>query len=386
MFIQTILMAINGITLGILNSKQDFFWPAIGSILYNIGIIVIGLAMAHVWGIKAFAIGVVIGALFNLLVQVPSLLRNGIKYYPSFDLRHPGFRQIMILMLPVLIGLSVTQINLFVTQNLASGLAEGSISALRLAQRIMQLPIGIFGISIAMAVFPSMTAQVERNELINFKRTFSLGLRGIFLITIPAGVGLIALREPIIQLFFQQGKFTAADTSSTAWALLFYCLGLFAYSALQLLNRVFYSLKDTITPVAIGAVSIVLNILFSILLVRTMQDRGLALAYSLAGTVNMLIMIGILKWRLKTIDGFKIIKSFIICTVASVIMYAATRGTVTFMKGILTLAPKLNELIIVVAGIGVGVLTYSIIVLLFRLEETQLILGIVKSRIPGLKS
>jgi putative peptidoglycan lipid II flippase len=172
MFIQTILMALNGITLGILNSKQDFFWPAIGSILYNIGIIVIGLALAHIWGITAFAIGVVIGALFNLLVQIPSLIKNGIKYYPSFDLRHPGFRQIMILMLPVLIGLSVTQINLFVTQNLASGLAEGSISALRLAQRIMQLPIGIFGISIAMAVFPSMTAQAERNELPNFKRTF----------------------------------------------------------------------------------------------------------------------------------------------------------------------------------------------------------------------
>lgn len=384
MFIQTFFMALNGLALGILNSKQHFTSPAIGSILYNVGIIVVGLALAHEIGIMGFAIGVVTGAALNLAVQVPALRRAGIRYYPLLDLTHPGFKKIMLLMLPVLIGLSVTQLNLFVTQNLASGLEAGSISALRLAQRIMQFPIGIFGISIAMAVFPTMNAQATRNEVLEFRRTFSLGLRAIFLITIPAGVGLIALREPVIQLFFQQGKFTAADTAATAWALLFYCLGLFAYSALQLLNRVFYSLKDTITPVVVGIASIGFNILFSIILVRYMRGNGLALAYSLAGAVNMLVLMVLLRRRIGSIDGARILKTFAIACAASALMYAAARFTALSLSTWLTLAPKISELITVLAGMGVGVMVYGAIVLFFRLEESELVLNLLRRRIPGL--
>lgn len=385
MFIQTVFMALSGICMGILNSKNHFFAPAIGSILYNVGIIVVGLALAQVWGIMAFSIGVVVGSILNLLIQIPFLLKAGLKYYPSFNYHDPGFKKIMTLMVPVLMGLSVTQINLFVTQNLASGLAEGSISALRLAQRIIQLPIGIFGIPIAMAVFPTMNALVARNEISVFKRTFSLGLRAIFLITIPAGVGLIALREPVIQLLFQQGKFTAADTVSTGLPLLFYCFGLFAYSGIQLLDRVFYSLQDTLTPMLLGIASIAINIIFSILLVDYMQDRGLALAYSLAGILNLLMLIGILKWRLASIDGFKIMRSLIISAVASGVMYLSVTWTSNYMKTVLTLAPKVNELINVLSGIGIGVVIYGAIILLFKLEETQLILDLVKKRIPSLK-
>lgn len=383
MFIQTFFMAVNGIALGILNSRQHFTSPAVGAIFYNLGIIAVGLAMAHKWGIMAFSIGVVTGSVLNLAVQIPALLKSGIRYYPSFDLKNPGFRQIMILMLPVLIGLSVTQINLFVNQNLASGLAEGSISALRLAQRIMQLPIGIFGVPVAMAVFPAMTTMVAKKEMSDFKRTFSLGLRSVFLITIPAGVGMMALREPIVQLFFQQGKFDAGDTSATAMALFFYAIGLFAYSALQLLNRIFYSLKDTITPVVTGIVAIAANIALSMVFVRFMQHQGLALAYSVAGIINIVMLIGILKRRLGTIDGGKIFKSLGIAVLASGIMYLAASETTLLLKSVLDFAPKLNQLIMVVSGVGVGVVVYSAIILMFRLEETQLVMGLIRKRIPG---
>ena len=384
MFIQTFFMALSGISLGILNSKQHFITPAIGSVLYNVGIIVVGLALARVWGIMAFSIGVVVGSILNLLVQIPALLKAGLRYYPSFNIHNPGFKKIIILMLPVLLGLSVSQINLLITQNLASGLAAGSISALRLAQRVMQLPIGIFGIPIAMALFPGMTAQVAKNEMSDFKRTFSLGLRGIFLITIPAGVGLIALREPLIQLLFQQGKFTASDTAATCLVLISYCFGIFAYSGIQLLNRVFYSLQDTITPVVVGIVSIVINIVFSLVLIGPMQGRGLALAYTLAGIVNLLVLIGILKWRLISIDAFKIFTSFVIAGAASGVMYLAVTFLNNYLKTTLTLAPKLNELIMLISGIGLGVLVYGFIILLFKQEEAQLILGLIKRRIPRL--
>ena len=385
MFIQTFFMALNGIIWGVLNAKQEFAAPAIGSIAYNAGTIIVGLLLAHQWGVMAFSIGVVAGSILNFVVQIPTLLKAGVKYTPSLNFRHPGFKKIILLMVPVLLGLSVSEINLLVTQNLASGLAEGSISALRLAQRIMQLPIGIFGTPIAMALFPTMTAQVARLEMVDFKRTFSLGLRAIFLITIPAGVGLMALRSPVVSLLFQQGKFNGNDVSLTAWALLFYSMGLFAYSALQLLNRIFYSLQDTLTPVLIGMVSIALNIGFSILLIPTLQHGALALAYSMAGIFNILALTIILRRRLKTIDGFKIAKSMIIFVGASIIMYAATSFTATELSAVLTLAPKVNQLITVMVSVVAGVMVYVLCVMPFHLEESELILNMFRKRLPGLK-
>ncbi|MGE5417850.1 MAG: murein biosynthesis integral membrane protein MurJ [Acidobacteriota bacterium] len=384
MFIQTFIMALNGLALGILNSKQHFTSPAIGSIVYNVGIIGMGLALSHKIGIMGFAIGVVTGALLNLAVQIPALLRTRPKYHFSFDVRHPGFKQMMILMLPVLVGLSVTQLNLFVTQNKASDLAAGSISALRLAQRIMQMPIGVFGISIAMAIFPSMNAQVARMDLAEFKRTVSLGLRAMFLITIPSAAGLIALKGPIIQLLFQFGKFHATDAAATAVALMFYSFGLFAYSALQLLNRVFYSLKDTVTPVVTGVISIALNIGLSIVLVQYLQHRGLALAYSLAGIINMLMLLVIFKWRMKTIDGARIARGFIISLLAAGIMFVPTYLIGEFLLANLHLTPKLDQLITVLVGIAVGTMIYGFVILKFKLEEAQMILDMMKKRFPRL--
>ncbi len=385
MFIQTFFMVLNGIAMGVLNSKEHFYSPALGSILYNIGIIGLGVALHRHLGITAFAIGVVGGSILNLIVQIPSLIRTKARYCFSFDLSHPGFRSIIKLMMPVAIGLSVSQLNLFVTQNLASGLSGGSISALNIAQRIMQVPIGIFGISIAVAVFPNMNFQAARGEIDELKRTFSLGLRAIFLITIPAGAGLIALREPLIQLFFQQGSFSGANTSLVAGDLLYYSFGIFAYSALQLQNRIFYSLKDTITPVLSGIMAVALNLAFSLLLIRIMGDTGLALAYSLAGIVNIFILTLVLKHRLGSIDGLKIARSVLISTVASAVMFIAVRLLAGYLEALLELSFKLKESIVVASGIAVGVFLFTAIVLLFRLEESQLVLGIIKNRIPGLK-
>ena len=168
--------------------------------------------------------GVVIGAALNFAVQLPALLKIGLKYKFVIDLKHPGVRKIGALILPVLIGLSVTHLNLFVNQNLGSNLPSGMISALRVAQRIMQLPIGVFAIAIAVAVFPTLTGQAAREEKEQFKKTMSLGIRTIFFITIPSAIGLIALRVPIVRLLFEQGLFTPEDTNATAYALLFIVL------------------------------------------------------------------------------------------------------------------------------------------------------------------
>lgn len=385
MLIQTFFMALSGISMGVLNARKHFTLPAMGGILYNLGIILVGIMLARQWGIMAFSAGVVVGSVLNFAVQIPALVRAKIRYYPILNPNHPGLKQILILMIPVVIGLSVTQINLFVNQNLASGLPEGSISALRLAQRIMQLPIGIFGISVAMAVFPTMTEQVARRNFPEFKRLFSLGLRGVFVITIPAALGLMAMREPLIALLFQQGHFDANDTLATAQALFYYSMGLFAYSALQLLNRVFYSLKDTVTPVLTGIAAIILNIALSILWVQPMGHEGLAMAYSVAGVFNMLLLIALIRRRLEHIGGRVLVRSFLVSGLASLVMYAGARCGAACVASWLTFTPKVNAFIMVMTGTGLGVAIYGIIISVFHLEETDLVLNIIKKRLPGIR-
>ncbi len=385
MLIQTFFMALSGISLGVLNARKHFALPAIGGILYNLGIILVGVTLARQWGIMAFSVGVVVGSFLNFAVQIPALVRARVRYYPVLNPNHPGLKQILILMVPVMIGLSVTQINLFVNQNLASGLPEGSISALRLAQRIMQLPIGIFGMSVAMAVFPTLTEQVARNSIPEFKRLFSLGLRAVFVITIPAGLGLMALREPIIALLFQQGQFDAQDTLATAQALYYYSMGLFAYSALQLMNRVFYSLKDTVTPVLTGIAAIILNIALSVLWVKTMGHEGLALAYSVSGAFNLLLLTAILRKRLEHIGGGVLVRSLVASGFASFLMYMGAKYGAAGIGPWLTFTPKVNALIMVMTGMGLGAGIYGIIISVFHLEETELVLDIIKKRLPGIR-
>ena len=382
MFFQTFFMALNGISMGILNSYQQFLAPAVGSVVYNLGIIVAGLIFSHFLdlGIMGFAIGVVIGAACNFAVQLPALLKIGLRYQFVIDLKHPGVRKIGTLILPVLIGLSVTQFNLFVNQNLGSTLPSGMISALRVAQRIMQLPIGVFAIAIAVAVFPTLTGQAAREERELFKETTSLGLRTIFFITIPSAIGLIALRVPIVRLLFEQGLFTASDTSATAFALFFYCFGLFAYSALQLLNRVFYSLQDTLTPVTVGILTIVINIVLNFLLIKPMGHGGLALAYSLAGIINMLLLLYIFKKKVGSIDGRRIVHSFLLTVGISAVMGFAAYQTAELMESVISVSTKYGQLLQVGAGITVGVLVFVFLAFCLKMEEGELVKKILSRR------
>ncbi|MBZ4653305.1 MAG: mviN2 [Peptococcaceae bacterium] len=372
MFLQTFFMALNGISMGILNSYQHFLAPAVGSVMYNLGIIVIGLLLAPSFGIVGFAIGVVVGAALNFAVQLPALLKLGLRYRPIMDLSHPGVKKIGTLILPVLIGLSVTHFNLFVNQNLGSSLPEGMITALRNAQRIMQLPIGVFAIAIAVAVFPTLTGHAARGEKEEFKKTMSLGVRTIIFVTLPAAVGLIALKTPVVRLLFQQGKFTVEDTRATAYALLFYSIGLFAYSVIQLLNRVFYSLQDTRTPVTVGIGTILVNIALNFLLIKPLGHGGLALAYSIAGIVNLLGLLIILRQKIGGIDGKRILASFSKTLLVSLVMGVLAYLGAWFTEILVGTTTKFGQLLQVGVGVSIGVLVFTALVLLLKMEEGEL--------------
>ncbi|WP_366924112.1 murein biosynthesis integral membrane protein MurJ [Metallumcola ferriviriculae] len=381
MFFQAFFMALNGISTGILNSYRHFFSPALGSVLYNLAIIVVGLLLQPYIGIAGFSIGVVIGAMINFSVQIPALMRLGVRYRPAWNIRHPEVKKIVVLMLPVLVGLSVTQFNLFVNQNLASTLAPGIVAALAAGQRLMQLPIGIFGIAVAVAVFPTLTAHSALDEKAAFKRTMSLGIRSVIFLTLPAAVGLVALRTPIIRVLFEWGKFTHNDTVAIAEALFYYSFGLFAYSANQVLNRVFYALHDTRTPVTAAVATIAINIGLSFLLIGPLQHGGLALAYSVAGVVNMVLLLGILRHKIGSINGRQLVSSFFISLFASLLMGAASYFTAWNADRLLDMTVKFNQLIQVTAAVAVGAVVYAVLALLFHLEEADMVMDIFRRRL-----
>lgn len=381
MFPAFIVLSLNGLMMGILNSYENFRAPAIGAIVYNLGIIVFGLWLAPRFHIAAFAIGVVAGHIGNFLVQMPALWKKGLGYRPVIDLSHPGVRKIFILMLPAVISLSANQINLIINQNLASGLAEGSITALRMANRLMWLPLGVFAGSIAVAIFPTMTTQVARGEMREFKKTFSMGLRSIFLITIPAGAGLIFLSVPIVRLLFEHGEFGPDATAKTAYALVFYGIGLFAQSAIWVIARAFYSLHDTLQPVLVAVLAIAINYVLNLALIGPMQEGGLALAYSVSGILNMLILLYLLRRKIGLIGARSLIKSFALITVAACIMGAASYGVAAYVESYLDIAHNLNRVIQVGLAVIVGLLVYVGMIFIFRLEEAQMVLGMLRKKL-----
>ncbi|MDS1030183.1 murein biosynthesis integral membrane protein MurJ [Bacillota bacterium LX-D] len=380
MFWQAFFMAINGVTFGILNAYKIFIIPTLGTILYNLAIIVVGLIWSPKYGIAAFSVGVVIGAFLNFAIQIPDLRRIGYRYRFILKLNHPGLKNILGLMLPILIGLSIGQVNLFINQNLASALPAGIVAALHTGQRLMQVPIGIFAIAIAMTIFPTLTEQSANHKMAEFKQTANLGIRSVIFITLPAAAGLIALSVPTIRLLFEQGKFTHADTLVTSVALNFYSIGIFAQSALQVLNRIFYALQDTISPVVIGAFSIIINIAGSIILIRYLGHGGIALAYSSAGIFNLVLLLWWLKRKLGKIDGKRIILSFLQSLTASCLMGAAVYYTALAMDQILDMSIKLNQLVQVTLSILVGAAVYAVIAAILKNEETQMVLGVLKRK------
>lgn len=291
---QGLFMALAAVLMGVLHAHDRYTAPAFGSLAYSGAIIILGLVLSPYWGIAGFALAVTAGAILYLLVELPSFLRLKIKPQRLSCLRHPGLRTAMHRAVPILIGLSVQQINLWVGQALASGLVDGTISALRLAQRLMQLPIGVFAIPIAVSIFATMSREAALGDLASFRSHYSAGHRRILILTAPCAVVMLLCGSPLIELIYENGAFTAADTARTATLLALYSIGLVPQALIHLENRAFYARGNTRTPTAIAAITVVLHIALSLLLIKSMGASGLALAYSLAAIAQWLL----LKWRL----------------------------------------------------------------------------------------
>ncbi len=370
MLITPIVFGVSGIVMGILNAYQHFVLPALAPALYNAAIIFGALVLAPTMGVYGLVAGVVVGAFAHLLVQLPWFVRAKkiINWQWSIDnFKSPDVVQVGRLMLPRMLGLAAVQINFVVNTILASGLSVGRIAALGYAWRVMLLPVGVIGQSLATVVFPTLSAQTARQAHDEFRDTFSTSLRATLYLTIPASVGLILLGAPVIALLFQRGEFSAASTQETAFALQFYALALFAHSGLEIITRAFYALHDTKTPVMVGVGAMVLNVVLSVALLAPLAHGGLALANSIATMLETLTLFAILWRRLGDIDARRIALSMARVLVAS----GAMAISVMFVANVLAFA---GVLVVIISSGIVGALVYFGATYVMRADELAFVL------------
>jgi putative peptidoglycan lipid II flippase len=326
MFPFLMMVTVAAVLMGMLNALHRFFIPALSPAMFNVGTIACALLLIPLFTqlgvntIVAIAIGTLVGGLGQILLQWPAIRREGFRYRAVLTPSDPSLQEIGRLMAPGVAGLAAVQINLFVSSWLATSLGTGAVSWLDYAFRLMYMPIGLFGISIATAALPGISAHAAAKNDAGVRQDVSSGLRLILLLNIPATVGLVVLAAPIVSLIFEHGRFTAADTASTAAALAFYAPGLVGYSAVKLISPVFYAMGSSRIPVAASAVSVGLNVVLSLLLIRGLGHRGLALATALSALVNALLLIALLRSRLGRIDGRRLLAAVVKIVAASVVM------------------------------------------------------------------
>lgn len=361
--------------MGILHSHKKFFIPAFTPFLLNLIWIValfffIGPRDISLHAKAAYlAWGVLSAGAIQCLVNVIALGKERISLRFLFDFKHPALVKIINLMIPAALGFSITQLNIFVDLNLAMFLGDGANSALWYGNRLMQFPLGVFGIAMGTALLPTISHQVAQDNIEGLKTSLSFSLRSVFLIVIPASIGLIVLREPIIQLCFERGEFTHAGTQRTAFTLLFYCLGLFAYSGIKLVVSAFYSLQDTKTPVKVGALCMVLNIVCNLIFMQFFKEAGLALATALSSTCNFILLMVLLKKKIGSFGELHICLSFMRISFLSVIMGFVAWLVFPYCLFSFSEHNSLELFVQVMITISVSVLSYAVIGLLLRIPE-----------------
>jgi len=309
--------------MGILNTLGHFAAPALAPALLNISMIAcVFLLFRHVYPpVMTLAIGVVVGGIAQLIFQIPFLIKKGIWFRPGFHFwTNPGIRKIGTLMLPGVIGTAVAQINIFVSMILASFLREGSISFLYFAYRLIEFPLGIFAVAVGTAALPSFSKLVAQNRSNEFRETIDFSIRLVFFLTIPAAVGLIVLRVPIVHLLFQRGAFDFHMTLMTAQALLFYAVGLWAIAGARIVAPAFFAIQDMRSPVKAAILALIANLLCGLLLMVPLRHSGLALANSLAATLNFLFLIGLLTKKVGVLAWARTLRSLFKTVLASLPM------------------------------------------------------------------
>jgi putative peptidoglycan lipid II flippase len=382
MLLSPVFVGMGAVVTGLLNSYDRFALPALAPLVYNAAIILAAIFLAPLLGVEGLAVGVVVGSLGHLAIQLPQLATVGQRYDLIVSLRHPGVRQVLRLMGPRTLGLAAVQLNFIVSTLLATGLPEGSVTAYNYAFQLMQVPVGVVGVSVAVALFPTLSREAALGRLAAVRRRLSQAIRVLIFVSAPITAIVIILREPLTAVFFQYGLFTEESADRTALALGFFGIAIAGHTVQHMLARTFYALQDTRTPVTWAVVAVLTNIILMLVLVGPMGVAGLALALSMASFGEVAGLLVALRLRIGSIDG----RNVLAATVKA--LTAASLAAIAMLTGLLVTeaaAPSLldhglGRLGILLALSALGAVLYLIVAAALRTAELGEVRGLLGQR------
>ncbi|MBN1400085.1 MAG: murein biosynthesis integral membrane protein MurJ [Anaerolineae bacterium] len=354
--VSTLIFGLSAVQTSVLHSVKHFLLPALAPTVYPLGVVAGALFLAPRWGIRGLAVGAVAGACLHLAVQVPGLMRYGFSWQPILSTRDGAVPRVLKLMAPRILDLGVFQLTLLLTANLASRLGAGSLSALEWGWDLMQLPETVIGTAFGLVALPTLAELAAQQELAALRQTMSDTLRAILGLTIPAAMGLILLGRPLLEVLYQRGAFGSGATEAVYIAVRFYALGLVGHACLEVVARAFFAQQDTVTPLFIAVGSAAANLLLGVALMGPLGHGGLALANTLAVSVEVLVLLAVLRRRWGGIEGRETLKGL-----AQIGLATTAMGAV--VGGILWLGQRvgLGPLWLVALGAGAGGFIYLVV-------------------------
>ena len=375
---------INPVLRSYLQSEMMFFETAASAFPYNLVYILFLLFFSGTFGIVGLVVANTVAVVSQVLLQIYGLRKTDFKYSLVFDIQDEYVTRALMLTIPVFIGTAINEINIIVDKTLASTLAEGSISALNYATRLNSLVLGVFITAITTVTYPMLAIEANNGDMEKLKKLMAYGINVVLLITIPAAIGLIVLSTPIVKVIFERGEFDAVATTMTAQALVFYALGLPSLGVRPLVSRVFFSLQDTKSPMYNGAVTVLVNVILNIVLVRTMGHRGLALATSLANILAVVLLLMNLRTKIGTL-GFRStlscgIKSFVAAIVMGIVTYLSFQGLSNVFS-----SSWLSSAMALLLAISLGAVVYLVLCYAMGIEEVRLAVNALRAKAVGLK-
>ncbi|MEO8288941.1 MAG: murein biosynthesis integral membrane protein MurJ [Chloroflexota bacterium] len=384
MLLSPLFLGLGGWAMGILNARQHFTLPALAPIFYNVAIIVSAIFLAPVMGVYGLAWGVVAGALLHFGVQVPGLLRAGMRYSMRLNLRDEGVGKVGKLILPRIMGQAAFQANIIVMSRIASFLVAGSLAAFNYAYMIMILPHGVFAMSLATVTFPTMSAQFAEGKLDAMRNTLARAVKVLIFLTVPSAVGMFLLRSELVASLFQLKAFGVDDTQRVASVLGYFAFGLVSYAVVEVITRAFYALQDTATPVVVSVVTVLINLGLATVLALGMGMNADGLALSLAITTSLeLVLLWVLLGR--KLPGWRLTSDNLLLSIGRSCAASLVMGLVLFfllpaLQLIFPSSGKLEAIVLLASGIVVGAGVYLIVARLLGSEEVEQATGLLLRR------
>lgn len=376
-----LLFFLGGLMMGTLEARQRFTARALGPVIYNVGIIFGGLVLARWLHIAGLCWGALIGAFAgNLVLTYISLRKAGYSFIPNLNLRHPGVVQVAKLALPVMLGLSLPQIDVMINGWFASFLGEDKVAALNFGNRLMQLPLGVFAQAGAIAFFPTLIAHANRRDIPEFRSSLNLAMRGVLFLTIPASVFMICLATPIVRTVYQSGEFGASDSPVAAATLLFYAVGIFAWAGQAVISRGFYALQETKIVIITGSIVTLIFVPMNYFLMKAMGISGLALSTSIAATLHMFALMVLLRNRIGGLGTGRLITSMAKVLLGSAALALVCRLAHMSISNTIDISTKAGATTVVFAALPTSILVYLAIMWLLKSDELKFFGSMLRSR------